>query len=54
VILSVVGRMDRNIFLEWGISDALFVDRKEIWTGPTPSYEKIRSIIEKRVKKLKN
>jgi hypothetical protein len=39
---------------EWGISDALYIDGKEINTGPPPSYEKIRKKIEKRVKKLHN
>lgn len=43
---------EREVFLNWGLSDALFVDDKAIWTGPPPSYEKIRKIIEKRVGKL--
>ncbi|HAU31375.1 MAG: hypothetical protein XD78_2037 [Desulfotomaculum sp. 46_296] len=30
------------------------VHKKQIWTGPPPSHEKIRGIIEKRVKRLKN
>ncbi|MEQ8176040.1 MAG: GNAT family N-acetyltransferase [Syntrophomonadaceae bacterium] len=44
---------ERETFLNWGISDALFVDKKAVWTGPPPSYEKIKRIIEKRVKNLK-
>ncbi|NSW94328.1 MAG: GNAT family N-acetyltransferase [Bacteroidales bacterium] len=44
---------DREIVKEWGINDALFVDGKEVRTGPPPSYEKIRKKIEKRVKRLK-
>jgi GNAT superfamily N-acetyltransferase len=44
---------DRKTFTEWGISDALFVDGKEVWTGPPPSYEKIKSIIKKRAGKLR-
>ncbi len=43
---------DRGAFLACGISDALFVDGKKVRTGPPPSYEKIRSIIARRVKKL--
>ena len=43
---------DRDVFLEWGIADALFIDGKQIRTGPPPSYEKIRKKIVKRVKKL--
>lgn len=33
-----------------GFSDALFIDGKAIRTGPPPSYEKIRSIIARRIK----
>lgn len=36
-----------------GISDALFIDRKHVWAGPPPSYEKIRRLIAGRVKRLK-
>ena len=43
---------DRDVFLEWGISDALFIDGKQIRTGPPPSYKKIRKKIDRRVKKL--
>jgi len=48
-----VSTTDRNNLDEWGITDALFVDGKEVRTGPPPSYDKIRKIISKRVKKLK-
>jgi GNAT superfamily N-acetyltransferase len=43
---------DRDAFLEWGMSDALFIDGKELRSGPPPSYEKIRKKIAARVKKL--
>lgn len=43
---------DRSIFLEWGIADALYIDGKEVRTGPPPSYEKIERLISKRVRKL--
>jgi len=35
----------------WGIADGIFVNGKKIRTGPPPSYEKIRRIIEKSVRK---
>ncbi len=35
----------------WGFSDALFVDGKEVNTGPPPSYAAVRSIIAKRLKR---
>jgi len=43
---------DRDVLSEWGIVDALFIDDKEMRTGPPPSYEKIRKQIAKSVKKL--
>ena len=45
---------DRDVFMEWGISDALYIDGKQIRTGPPPSYEKIRKKIARRLKKLGN
>lgn len=44
---------DRETFLNWGLSDALFVDSEPVRTGPPPPYEKIRRIIEKRVNKIR-
>ncbi len=43
---------DKETFLEWGIDDALFIDGRQIRTGPPPSYEKIRKLLADRVKKL--
>jgi len=43
---------DRDVFLEWGISDALFIDDKQVRTGPPPSIDKIRKKIARRVKRL--
>ena len=43
---------DRATFLEWGMTDALFIDGREVRNGPPPKYEKIRKKIEKQVKKL--
>ena len=44
---------DRETFSEWGIADGLFIDGKQVRTGPPPSYKKIKKKIEKKVKKLK-
>ena len=52
VIFREINTFDRNTFLEWGISDGLFIDDKEIRTGPPPSYEKIRRRISKKVTQL--
>jgi len=52
VVFQQIDTFDRNNFLEWGISDAVFIDGKPVRTGPPPSYEKIKGVIEKKVKKL--
>ena len=52
VEFNEINTFDRENFLEWGISDALFVNGKQIRTGPPPSYEKIKKLIGKRVEKL--
>jgi N-acetylglutamate synthase-like GNAT family acetyltransferase len=44
---------DRETLSEWGISDSLFVNGKEIRNGPPPKYEKIKAKIEKSLKRLK-
>lgn len=43
---------DREVFLDWGIADGLFIDGKQVRTGPPPSYEKIRRKIARKAKKL--
>ncbi|MBI5637347.1 MAG: GNAT family N-acetyltransferase [Nitrospinae bacterium] len=53
VIFRTIDTSDNNTFLEWGISDAIFIDEKQVGWGPPLSYEKIRAAIQKRVKKLK-
>jgi GNAT superfamily N-acetyltransferase len=51
VEFRTVDTMDRNVFLDWGIWDGLFIDGKPVRTGPPPSYAKIRGKIARRVKK---
>jgi len=48
-----INTFDRDVFLEWGIYDGLFIDDKKIRTGPPPSYKKIKKRIAKQVKKRK-
>jgi GNAT superfamily N-acetyltransferase len=45
--------LDKQIVEEWGITDRIFLDGREIRTGPPPSYEKIRNKLEKRVRRIK-
>ncbi len=51
-VFQGIDTFSRQTFLEWGITDALFIDGKQVRTGPPPSYEKIRHLIEKGAKKL--
>lgn len=46
--------VDRKIVEEWGITDGIFIDGKELRTGPPPPYEKVRRKIEKRARKIKS
>jgi len=36
---------------EWGICDAIFIDKKQITTGPPPSYNKLQKIMQRKMKK---
>jgi N-acetylglutamate synthase-like GNAT family acetyltransferase len=46
--------VDREVLDEWGITDGLFIDGREIRMGPPPSYDKIRKKIEKRAKRKRS
>jgi N-acetylglutamate synthase-like GNAT family acetyltransferase len=53
VIFNEINTLDKDNLRKWGIVDGLFIDGKQIQTGPPPSYDKIKKIIEKKIKKLK-
>jgi len=52
VVFQGINTFDRQVLLEWGIADGLFIDGRQVRTGPPPSYKKIRRMIARRVKKL--
>ncbi|MBC2763274.1 MAG: hypothetical protein HF970_08155 [ANME-2 cluster archaeon] len=52
VVFREIDTSNRDVLMEWGISDALYIDDKDVRTGPPPSYEKIYKLISKRVRKL--
>jgi GNAT superfamily N-acetyltransferase len=52
VLFQTIDAFAREVIDDWGTSDALFIDRKQIRTGPPPSYKKIKKKIAGRVKKL--
>lgn len=53
VDFRAVNTVERDVQSEWGIVDGLFIDDKQVRTGPPPKYEKIHRLIARRVKKLK-
>ncbi|MDH3364422.1 MAG: GNAT family N-acetyltransferase [Thermoplasmata archaeon] len=53
VVFNGVDTSERSTFLEWGINDGLFIDDKVVRTGPPPTYEKLRRLIAKRLRRLK-
>jgi hypothetical protein len=52
VVFREIDTSDRKVLADWGISDEVFIDHQKAQRGPPPSYEKIRGMIAKRVKKL--
>jgi len=54
VVFRDIDTSDRAAREEWGMSSAIFIDDREVRTGPPPSYEKLVKLIGKRVKKLRN
>jgi GNAT superfamily N-acetyltransferase len=51
-VFQAIDTSERETFLSWGIGDALFIDGKQVRTGPPPSYDKIKKKIARAVKKL--
>jgi N-acetylglutamate synthase-like GNAT family acetyltransferase len=52
VVYREVDASDRGVPAAFGFSSALFIDGRSVRTGPPPSYEKIRSLVAKRVARL--
>ena len=52
VLFREIDTFERGVLNESGHADALFIDRKQVRTGPPPSYERIRKLISKRVRRL--
>lgn len=53
VSITQYDTLDKQVLKEWGISDGLYIDGKEINTGPPPTFKKLRKKIEKRVKTVR-
>lgn len=52
VIFREINTFDHENLLKYGISDAIFINDKEVRNGPPPSYEKVHKLIAKQVSKL--
>lgn len=52
VVFREVDMSSRESVREWGLTDALFIDDRNIYRGPPLTYEKIKNAIEKKIKKL--
>ncbi len=50
VVYREIDTSEPEAMARWGFTDALFVDGREINTGPPPSYAAVRAAIAKRVK----
>lgn len=52
VVFQEIDTTDPQTFEEWGVADGVFIDGKLANWGPPLSYEKLRKLIEKRVRRL--
>jgi len=52
VAFQEIDTSTRAAVAEWGVSDEVLVDNKVVQRGPPPSYEKIRKMIQNRLKRL--
>jgi GNAT superfamily N-acetyltransferase len=53
IVFKTIPVHDKQTILEWGQSDAVFVNTKQLRSGPPLSYKKIHKHIARQVKKLK-
>jgi GNAT superfamily N-acetyltransferase len=52
VVFREIDTSEHRTVAEWGLADALFVDSKQVMTGPPISPARLRKIISKRVARL--
>ena len=52
VIFREINTFNRKTLLDWGISDAVYINHKKINSGPPPSYKSIKKQIARQVNKL--
>ena len=52
VVVREVDTLDRANLLAWGESEALWVDGRQVATGPPPTEAKLARLIARRVRRL--
>jgi GNAT superfamily N-acetyltransferase len=52
VVFKEVDTFERSERMRWGLSDALFINGKEVRTGPPPSYDKLWKLIKNQAKRI--
>lgn len=52
VVFREIDTSERSAVADWGVSDAVLVDGKNLQKGPPPSYKSIHKAIAKRVARL--
>jgi len=53
IVYEEINTLDHTNLKEWGITDSVLVDGKNIVKGPPLTYEKVKKKIRRRLKKLK-
>ena len=52
VVVEEIDTLSQEVCKQCGRDEALFIDGKQVWTGPPLSYRKLRKKIEKRLRKI--
>jgi len=52
VAVREIDTSEHRAVAEWGLADALFIDGKQIMTGPPPSLDRLRRVIGKKAARL--
>jgi hypothetical protein len=50
VEVETINTFDKANFDEWGIADAIYIDGKKVSSGPPPTKEKLRKIMENKAR----
>jgi len=53
VVYNAVDTSDRATMLEWGSSEALFIDDERVDAGEPPTHDQLKKMIERKVRELR-